>query len=183
MPSRLAEARKWIILHAAVYANFAKSSRYSLALRRVLAEQKLGRLDIIRSPYSPEIARLIRYGRPESEVRKEFQESDAFLASLKEDFPGIIRIHDCAELPALPVIVVDDSLYFGQYARCPIFAPDGYWFENQADIFELFSWSKSGEIPDNATPEQLAVFRIVYECAGIISKSKGEFGEPYENNE
>lgn len=169
IPQALASATQQIILHAAMYGNFAAPAPHATAIRSALAASPKLRLTAIRlAPDCPEPERsrafsMLRKDWSEDALREHFAASDAFLSALEQDFPAQVRVLTRMELGAFPVLVIDNGLFWGSYAHASVPAPEGFWFSAQMDAQTLADWATHG-IAHNASPEQRAVFRVYAEC-------------------
>lgn len=168
LPARFANARTRIILHAAVYGPFATSAPHRDGLAAALARPSFERLDIIAvsdsQPWSAPFMRALRLGESEQAHAETLRTSHDYLRELDDNGRGKVRIHRQTSIPSLPVIVIDDTLVFGQYAHCETYAADGFWGVLETDVDKLFLWTKTGGPPDHASAEDVAAYRIVHEC-------------------
>jgi hypothetical protein len=201
VPDALAAARRRIILHAAVYGNFASSPRHAAAFDAVLAAPEFQGLDIIHiapeafgkaadacgavggegstralsgsapTNDAPDAARILRHDWSAQAMRGHADASLDFVRTLAARHPGRVRIHMTPHLGLFPALVIDDSLFFGHYAHAPVPAPDGYWFHVTTDTALLDAWLDADHIPDDATADQRAALRILAECRHAMASA------------
>ncbi|OEU65117.1 MAG: hypothetical protein BA863_06640 [Desulfovibrio sp. S3730MH75] len=175
IPDLFSSASRRIILNGAIYGPFAKSERHMAGLTTALARPKFRRLDII--AVEPELdfswkksfLEALRFGISCQAVEDEIKTSYSFLTSLADKYPSKVKLHLARKLQCLPVVVVDDIICFGQYAHAEPHAPAGFWGMVEADVEKLLEWTKSGQPSPSATEKEIAAFRLINECARLMS--------------
>lgn len=201
VPNALAAARRRIILHAAVYGNFASSPRHAKAFDAVLAAPEFQGLDIIHiapealgeatdtcgavdcgapphalsdsaeTDAASDAARILRHDWSAQAMREHADASLDYVRGLAARHPDRVRIHMTPHLGLFPALVIDDSLFFGHYAHAPVPAPEGYWLRVDTDTALLDAWLDAGRIPGDATPDQRAALRILAECRHAMASA------------
>ncbi|SDL06147.1 hypothetical protein SAMN05660337_1945 [Maridesulfovibrio ferrireducens] len=177
IPDLFYSASRRIILNGAVYGPFAKSERHQAGLDTALNKPEFQRFDII--AIEPELnfswkesfLGALRFGISRQATEEEIKISHTFLTDLEKKYPDKIRIHPARNLPCTPVIVVDDTICFGQYAHAEPHAPEGFWGMVEADVEKLIEWTKSGRPPSSSTKKEIAAFRLINECARSMNLS------------
>lgn len=168
LPSRFAAATKRIILHAAVYGPFAESKPHREALTSALRRHTFQQLDIIALKAETHWARpfmeALRFGATNEEKEATLTASTNFLHTLKTDHPGKVRIHPHSTIPCMPLVIVDDTIIFGQYAHCAVHAAQGFWGIMEADVHKLFGWAEADRLPETVSGEEVAAYRLISEC-------------------
>lgn len=168
LPARFAQARTRIVLHAAVYGPFAKSQPHRESLFTALERASFEELDVIAldgiETWTASFMEALRFGSTHEEQTDVISESTAFLKELQTAFPDKVRIHPQKTIPCQPILIVDDTIIFGQYAHCSLHAADGFWGITEADIAKLLAWATEGDIPSTASSEEIGLFRLVSEC-------------------
>lgn len=170
IPGLLAAARRRIVLHAAVYTPFAASKPHCDALAEALACPEFTRLDIIalapeqETGWNTDFLPALRFGAAKEDVKEEISASTVFADGLVAAYPGKVRVHPATIIPCFPVLIIDDTIIFGQYAHASVYAPQGYWGVVTADVETLFDRAAEGNPPADANTETLAAYRIISEC-------------------
>lgn len=182
IPALLAGARKRIILHAAIYGPFAKSKPHRDGLLTALGRSSFEQLDIIAladdQPWTSAFLEALRFESPIEERFQAVKASKDFLEELKTAYPDTVQIRSLSTFPCLPIIIVDDTIIFGQYAHSEILAADGFWGKMQADVAELFHWATTKTLPNDANELDKAAYRLVSECHHAITS-----GTQWEEND
>ncbi|MUM77766.1 hypothetical protein GKC30_08985 [Pseudodesulfovibrio sp. F-1] len=177
-PGLFASAQRRIILHAAVYGAFARSQPHRQGLDAALARPHFERLDIIAlEPGCPEswvrpFLDAMRFGISRQATEDEVAASHAFVSELAARNPGRVAVHPARRLPCLPMLVIDDTIVFGQYAHAGCHAPQGFWGMVHADVPALLDWAETGKPPSHASPEEVAAFRLVNECVRAMQAAR-----------
>jgi len=170
LPALFATSRKRIILHVAVYGAFARSRPHRRGLETALERPGFeGQDAIVLEPgccagWNRPFLDALRFGISSQAVVEEVVLSRRFMDELARRHPGKVRLHLARRLPCLPVVIADDSIAFGQYAHAGAHAPQGFWGLLNADVGMLLRWAERGRPPEQATPEDVAAFRLVNEC-------------------
>jgi hypothetical protein len=170
LPALFATSRKHIILHVAVYGAFARSRPHRRGLEAALERPGFEGLDaVVLEPgccagWNRPFLEALRFGISSQAADDEVALSRRFMAELARRHPGKVRLHPARRLPCLPVVIVDDAIAFGQYAHAGAHAPQGFWGLLDADVGMLLRWAERGRPPEQATPEDVAAFRLVNEC-------------------
>ncbi|WP_319542990.1 hypothetical protein [uncultured Pseudodesulfovibrio sp.] len=169
IPELFGNATKRILLHAAVYGPFAQSRPHKSGLTKALARKSFERLNIIAltaghpQSYRNHFLEILRTGASKETQMDTVHASDAFLEKLKATYPAKVFIHPQTTAPCQPIIIVDNTIIFGQYAHCTTYAAHGFWGIIHTDVDKLLRWSE-GNIPAEATDEEIAAYRLVCEC-------------------
>jgi len=170
LPRLLGNAERRIILHAAIYGPFALSAEYGHAFDKALGKASFERLDIITLTADSEVAwkarflDMLRHGAKADEQRSALHDSDSFLKKLAMIAPSKVILHPIRSLPCQPIMIVDDTIVFGQYAHCAAYAAQGFWGITTADVGRLLDRAAKGSIPPGADNEEIAAYRLVCEC-------------------
>lgn len=177
IPTMFAEAKRRIILHAAVYGPFSKSAVHTQGLEKALSRTGFSSLDVIavqpgsENGWDDSFLTALRFGISRQSVDEELELSQSFLADLAERHPEKVNVFPAGNLPCLPLVLVDDTICFGQYAHSCVHAPQGFWGCVEADVEKLFSWAESGNVPIGAGADEIAAFRLVSECSRAMKCS------------
>ena len=177
IPAMFAEAKRRIVLHAAVYGPFAKSKPHIQGLEKALSRPGFSSLDVIamqpdgKNGWSDPFLSALRFGISRQSVVDELDYSSSFLHELSELYPEKVNVYPACNLPCLPLVIVDNVICFGQYAHACFHAPQGFWGCVEVDIEALFNWAESGRVPHNATADEIAAFRLVSECSRAMKCS------------
>ncbi|MFW5498098.1 MULTISPECIES: hypothetical protein [unclassified Maridesulfovibrio] len=177
IPAMFAEAKRRIILHAAVYGPFSKSEVHIQGLEKALSRTGFNSLDVIavqpgsENGWDDSFLTALRFGISRQSVDDELELSQSFLAELAERHPEKVNVFPAGNLPCLPLVIVDDTICFGQYAHSSVHAPQGFWGCVEADVEKLFSWAESGNVPVGAGADEIAAFRLVSECSRAMKCS------------
>ena len=177
IPAMFAEAKRRIILHAAVYGPFSKSEVHIQGLEKALSRFSFSRLDVIavqpgnENGWGNSFLNALRFGISRQSVADELELSKSFLAELAERHPEKVNVYPASNLPCLPLVIVDDTICFGQYAHSCVHAPQGFWGCVEADVEKLFSWAESGTVPQGASADEVAAFRLVSDCSRAMKCS------------
>ncbi|NJB68158.1 hypothetical protein GGQ74_001831 [Desulfobaculum xiamenense] len=177
IPAALAAARRRIVLHAAIYGNFADSPTHAAALETALSHPDFGGLDVVSIRPETEGRAMrdfldaLREGWTPEAMAEHVARSREFLHGLARRHPGRVRLYETARPGLFPALIIDDDIHFGHYARSPIPAPEGFWFHVHADVERLSAWLRSGNIPPHATADERAALRIVSECLRAMDES------------
>lgn len=178
IPQVFASAQRRIVLHAALYNKFATSPAHSEALEAALARPGFKKLQAITLPFAlnkqwtQEFLQILRPGYTIGEMEHEFNSSINFLVRLAAQHEGMVEIYETQALPCMPVLIIDDCIFFGHYAHSDIMAPDGYWFSVSAPVEELMENAYNGTIPKEKSPKQRASFRFISECVYAMKHAK-----------
>lgn len=172
-----AGARRHILLSAPPYGAFAASGDIREALESVLSHPRGPSLTAVDlpdpegRPWMEELRNLLRPGGSVRDFRRELDESRLFLRELSRRFPGRVFVRQMRTRPCLPVIIVDDSIFFGHFAHGPVMTPEGFWCCVTAPVGPLFAHAAAGTAPDALMPENRAAFRIVSECVHTLRQA------------
>lgn len=176
LPSLFAEAKRRIILHAAVYGPFAESTPHREGLTAALSKASFEKLDIIaitdKHVWTEPFMHALRLGASEETLDATLQSSQVFLKALKTDFPDKVHIYPQSTFPCLPIVIVDDRILFGQYAHSEAFAADGLWGVVETDVDRLFQWAQTTGLPSEASASETATYRLVSECHQAMTGAK-----------
>lgn len=173
IPARFAAAQKRIILHAAVYGPFADSTPHKDGLAAALSKPSFERLDIIAlddsSAWANDFMQILRPGATRESHTLTLAKSHDYISGLAESYPDKVCVHPQSSLPCLPLIVIDDTIIFGQYAHSDVHAASGAWGIMEADVGKLLNWTAQGKIPESATAEETAAYRMIAECCHAMT--------------
>lgn len=175
LPARFYSAQKQIVMHAAIYGPFGRSALYTDSLLHALAQESFGRMDIIAvtadspKPLQDQFLDLLRSDYSEQQKTEELADSDRFLHSLKKNFPLKVHIHPLHLFSCQPVIIIDNTLIFGQYTNCKKRAADGFWGVIETDIQKLFSHGTNAPELPVLNQQETAAYRLVVECTRAMT--------------
>lgn len=170
LSKRFYAAEKRIIMHAAIYGPFGQSSPVKDGLFNALGKDSFEKIDVIALDLSSPIAlqsqffEFLRPGSSQSLRKKDLADSGAFLRILKSRNPEKVQIHPLRHLSYQPIIIIDDTLIFGQYAVCGKLAANGYWGTVTVDMAKLFSLAQQEHVSDEIDETESAAYRMVCEC-------------------
>lgn len=177
-PGLFAAAQSRIILHAAVYGAFARSLPHRHGLQAALTRPQFQRLDIIAlepgctEPWVRPFLDALRFGISRQAADDEVAASHSFVSDLAAHHPGRVVVHPAHRLPCQPVLVIDDTIVFGQYAHAGCHAPQGFWGMVRADVPALLGWADTGKPPAHAPREAVAAFRLVNDCVRAMQAAR-----------
>ena len=178
LPQTLAEAQHRIIMHTAVYADFARAPDILDALNTALSRPGFKRLTIVTIPFMSRkgwIDDFLQMLRPEltiAQVEHEIAASHDFIVRLAVRHDGMVEVYETRALPTSPYIFVDDKILFGHYAHAAVHPEQGFWFGTTAPVETLLQWAQKGEIPRDATPRHRAAYRFVADCHHAMHHAK-----------
>lgn len=178
LPQVLAEARRRIVLHLALYAEFARLPALAEALDAALVQPTFRRLQIITVPlvsrrgWVDEFLHALRPDLTPGQMELEFAASRDFIVRLAARHEGMVEVYETRALPCAPCVIVDDRILFGHYAHCSVPMEQGFWFSVAAPTDDLFRWADSGTPPRDATPRHRAAFRFVCDCRNAMRQAK-----------
>lgn len=185
LPERITNATRRIWFHAPPYGRFAASAPLCDALHAALSRPDGPSLTVATLPdmdshphisWLPDFMRLLRPLSNEDDIRQELAASHTFLRQLADRYDHRVSIHMMLQRPSLPVLLVDDTISFGHFARSAVMTPDGFWCTVTAPVERLLQLAGEGVLPgelDTArasdalnalSPEHRAAFRIIEEC-------------------
>lgn len=168
IPALIAESNQRVILHAAVYGPFSQSAPHREAFAKALHKTGFERLDIIAlqddQPWVPSFFQALRPESTPDEQVKTINASLRFIEELEEAYPERVHLYPLKTFPCQPILVIDDTVIFGQYAHCSTHAALGAWGIIKTDVRELFDWAEANDIPSSATNEEIAAYRLIAEC-------------------
>lgn len=176
LPKRFANAQHRIILHAAIYGPFSASEDHRNGLEQALGRSSFERMDIIaltadsRQPWKAQFLDALRHNETEEAHAQALQDSDAFLDELKQAHGQKTFIHPLTTFPCQPIVIVDNTILFGQYAHCTTYAANGFWGMVETDVDKLFGWAKDGQIPPAANDDEIAAYRMVSDCHHAMNR-------------
>ncbi|MCL2912889.1 hypothetical protein L2725_03700 [Shewanella corallii] len=170
----LLQSAEDIVMHAALYSNFASGAVDELLRDRLLGGD-LKHLTLIKleaqSQWRDEFARILRPGLYSEQVDQLFRQSRQWCSELKLLSPTTVDLHTCQALPLQPVMLIGDTLLAGQYAHSRHTSAEGLWLELDTVALGLKPgtlqlWFKSGIAPEelDASPWLIAVSRYLEEC-------------------
>jgi len=178
LPTLLAGAEKHILLHAAIYGPFAAQALYKEALFCALARKTFKKLDIIAlTESSPEVLQkqyldLLRHGSSAAEKSQEVAASDAFLKILKETAPEKVNIYSLRTFSCQPILIIDDTMIFGQYVCSQKKAAEGFWGVVETDMEKLFNFALTHLPLPVLTDKETAAYRLICDCCHAMAREK-----------
>ena len=161
-----------VVLHAAVYNNFAHSEVGDL-IRKKLQDGSLEQLDIIElqpdKHWQNEFSVILRPKMQKTQVMQMFIESSLWSKELKASFPQQVNRVLTQALPLQPIMLIGDVLFVGQYAHSSLVSAQGIWLQIACDLLglksgELQSWYHDGLPLKLCNSWPLAISRYVDEC-------------------
>lgn len=177
LPERFRNAQKRIVMHASIYGPFSQAEPYGAGLLQALAKDSFEKLDIIAltanspKPLQHQFLELLRHGSSEIQQEKEVSDSDNFLQMLKNSAPLKVQIYPLLKISCQPLIIIDDTLFFGQYARCKRRAAEGFWGVVETDMEKLFELVRSNNSTAVLDEKETAAYRLVHECWQTMQES------------
>ncbi len=177
LPERFYNAEKRIVMHAAIYGPFGQAEHYKNGLLNALGKVSFERLDVIAltatspQPLKHQFLELLRPGCSENQQEKELSDSDAFLRMMKDSAPQKVQIHPLHMSSCQPILIIDNTLLFGQYAMSEKRAAEGFWGIVETDMEKLFMLAESNKSSDGLDEKETAAYRLVCECCGAMSES------------
>ncbi|ABZ75978.1 conserved hypothetical protein [Shewanella halifaxensis HAW-EB4] len=166
------ESATSMVLHAAIYTNFAHSEVGNL-IRRKLLDGSLHRLDIIELQpdlyWRDEFVAILRPNMTKDEVILMFAESKRWSEALSFDFPKQVNQVLTQALPLQPIMLIGDCLFVGQYAHSRLVSAQGLWLQIECSLMglqpgELQSWYQQGLPAEVSGDWQQVISRYVDEC-------------------
>lgn len=178
------KAKRHILLHAAIYNRFAENSAVASALETALANG--AKIEVIILPVWHDIdwmdaaCQLVRPYGTRSDMLEKAEASRTFFTSLAKQYPQQVVLYEAETLPAFPLVVVDDVLFYGHYAHSQVLAPEGFWMRLSSHVGTLLSLAESiamrsrhesseeGQLHEvdavrHLSPLERAVFRLLQE--------------------
>ncbi len=168
IPDLLGEAKRRIILHAAIYSPFASSPRHHRSIKAALERDSFNLLDII-SIYPGDInffsdfMQMLRPEQTKTQHLKEITESQSFTSEIAAAYPQKVCLHRLDAVPMLPVVVADNQICFGHYAHSPLRTAEGLWFMLNADVEKLLNKA----VPNQ---DEKGAYRILCECSRFMNR-------------
>lgn len=165
-----------IVLHAAIYSNFADNAVGQLLLQR-LQNARLRQLTLIKLEptrlWRDEFATILRPEMPLPEVERLYENSRHWCAELKTQFPEVVNLVSTQALPLQPILLIGDRLFVGHYAHSHTTSAQGLWIEFDAIALgiapnSLIDWFYSGVTAEQDSPEAIALGRYVEECRRAV---------------
>lgn len=170
LPKLFAKATRRIVLHAALYGPFATSAEHRQSIEHALQRKEFVRLDIIAikdrgdSNWLSPFLNAVRFGEAKTNVTDEIAKSQNFISTMAGKNPGKVNLYPATALPCSPIVVIDNTIIFGQYAHAKEPAPHGFWAAVEADVPTLFQWAERGHLPPCASKKDVAAYRLISEC-------------------
>ncbi|WP_157509159.1 hypothetical protein [Ferrimonas futtsuensis] len=173
-----------VVLHAAIYDNFAGSPVEAM-LRRRLADGSLKRLTILSvlppKCWRQEFSQVLRQGMTPGQISRVYAASRQWCNDLAEAFPEQVKLVLTSALPLQPQLLVGDTLFVGHYAHSSQPSALGLWLQLDACALglapgSLIQWFNLGQVPAQSEPWAIALGRYVQECiaATRVSPRAGE---------
>ncbi|WP_330148992.1 hypothetical protein [Shewanella xiamenensis] len=165
-----------IVLHAAIYSNFADNAVGQLLLQR-LQYASLKQLTLIKLEptrlWRDEFATILRPEMPLQEVEQLYDISRHWCAELKTQFPETVNLVSTQALPLQPILLIGDRLFVGHYAHSHTTSAQGLWLE--FDILalglapnSLIDWFDTGVPSEQNSAVEVALGRYVDECRRAV---------------
>lgn len=165
-----------IVLHAAIYSNFADNAVGQLLLQR-LQNARLRQLTLIKLEptrlWRDEFATILRPEMPQQDVEQLYDISRHWCAELKTQFPEAINLVSTQALPLQPILLIGDRLFVGHYAHSHTTSAQGLWIEFDTIALglapnSLIDWFYSGVTAEQDSPEAITLGRYVEECRRAV---------------
>lgn len=165
-----------IVLHAAIYSNFADNAVGQLLLQR-LQSASFKQLTLIKleptSPWRDEFATILRPEMPLWEVERLYENSRHWCAELKTQFPEVVNLVSTQALPLQPILLIGDRLFVGHYAHSHTTSAQGLWIEFDVIALglapnSLIDWFYSGVTTEQDSPVAITLSRYVEECRRAV---------------
>ena len=171
---------KRIIMNSVLYGPFV-GTEHEVNLMKTVSRPEFERLDVVEMrpdfEYFWEMMALLRPGRTKEEVLEEVAISNHLVSQFKALEPNKVFIYPLRRFVPLPIVIVDDDIYFGHFSHYDVATALGFWMKTSADVGKLSAWYEAGEVPKDATPHDVAAYRLVYECIWAIDE-KNNVEEP-----
>ena len=136
---KIKNARNEIILHAAYYPKYGASSEYSLAFSEVMRKRPNLKVTAIITDIN--IKWILEFGkilRKEYTCKEDFnlgiQNSITFFKKLQKEYPGRVKLVVTRRLPLMPIVIIDNEMFIGNYCHAETPAPDGLWYHYKSEI-------------------------------------------------
>jgi len=173
-----ARAGRHISLYAPPYGNFAFNGAICEGIHSALSSDN--GVFLVASIFPPLsrcawVGEMMHLLRPQADIgamEEELRASREFLLKLKRTFNGRVMVIEMPFRPSFPAMVVDDMLYFGQFAHAPVLTSEGFWCAVEIHARRLFAMARTGRVPEASAPEERAAFRIVSECVQSWEQGK-----------
>lgn len=165
-----------IVLHAAIYSNFADNAVGQLLLQRLQSES-LKQLTLIKleptGSWRDEFATILRPEMPLREVERLYESSRHWCAELKRQFPETVNLVSTQALPLQPILLIGDRLFVGHYAHSHTTSAQGLWIEFDVIALDLapnslIDWFYSGVTAEQDSPVAITLGRYVEECRRAV---------------
>ncbi|MBT1444838.1 hypothetical protein KJI95_09920 [Shewanella sp. JM162201] len=174
----LLETADFVVFHAALYSNFVDSDISKALIKRLTDTEAPLDCWLIEAAadtsWGDEFAAMLRPALGKDDMTALYQRSFDWCRSLKQRFGKDVQHVSSQSLALTPLIIIDDTLFAGQYLHSAIPAADGLWIKLDARALGLapgslkrwFYPSSQGETQNEPTaPLALALKRMVDECA------------------
>ncbi|MCL1119299.1 hypothetical protein N7V09_19905 [Shewanella seohaensis] len=165
-----------IVLHAAIYSNFADNAVGQLLLQR-LQSVSFKQLTLIKleptGSWRDEFATILRPEMPQREVERLYENSRHWCAELKRQFPETVNLVSTQALPLQPILLIGDRLFVGHYAHSHTTSAQGLWIEFDVIALglapnSLIDWFYSGVTAEQDSPVAITLGRYVEECRRAV---------------
>ncbi|SIO08439.1 hypothetical protein [Halodesulfovibrio marinisediminis] len=139
-------AERRILLHAAIYNRFADNPAVSSALETALSRGV--QVEVVILPVWRDIVwmdaacHLVRPEGERSDMLIKANVSRELFGCLAKKYPQQLTMYEALTFPALPLVVVDNVILYGQYAHSQVLAPEGFWTKVHAPVELLLSLSE-----------------------------------------
>ncbi|ASK70464.1 hypothetical protein CF168_17255 [Shewanella bicestrii] len=165
-----------IVLHAAIYSNFADNAVGQLLLQR-LQSASFKQLTLIKleptGSWRDEFATILRPEMPLWEVERLYENSRHWCAELKRQFPETVNLVSTQALPLQPILLIGDRLFVGHYAHSHTTSAQGLWIGFDVIALgltpnSLIDWFYSGVTTEQDSPVAITLGRYVEECRRAV---------------
>ncbi len=173
-----AEARHRIILHAPPYGAFGTNAAIARALESALAQPDGASLtalclpDMQAYPWVHDFMSVLRPQYDSAAREQELTQSRLFLRHLASSFPNRVHVLEMHVAPLIPLLVVDDTVIFGQTAHSSVMTKEGFWSTCSMGKADILDAALHGIEPIENEREQRAVFRILSEYVHSLKQAK-----------
>ncbi|WP_027186280.1 hypothetical protein [Desulfovibrio inopinatus] len=177
LPKVLSNAHTRIILHAPPYGPFARNNTILHALESTLFRPDGPTLtalclpDIHMYPWVMDFMRLLRPQGDSAEVEHELNRCRLFLQHFARNAPTRVRLLEMQVPPSLPLLIIDETVFFSHFAHSTVMTPDGFWCSVTAPVDDFMKHADQGTEPKTSDPVLRATFRIISECVHTISRA------------
>lgn len=180
---KIKNARNEIILHAAYYPKYGASSEYSLAFREAMRKHPNLKVTAIITDIN--VRWFLEFGkilRKEYTCKEDFnwgiQNSITFFKKLQKEYPGRVKLVETKRLPLMPIVIIDNEMFIGNYCHAETPAPDGLWYHYKSEIIppviEKLSYQKEKyrDYLTTLSEEDKAIARFIEDAFDACNNGK-----------